>query len=244
MTTSPKRIWKLKPTIDSLLRQIYTPDMIYVNVPRVFRRTGDRFDGIIPDFLRDPRITVNTCDDMGPITKLLGVLDLETEPSTSIITVDDDISYDPILVGTLVEHSIAYPEACISAEAIGKDVILQGFAGVLYPRHVLTDSIIESLCVQSQISECYISDDLIISNVLHEYDVPIFGLEQNHISSRGRIILPYGLQSDAIHKTGLYKNYIDCSVELNKRDVLHVDYFLKWQGKYNRHVYFMHTEQT
>ena len=51
------------------------------------------------------RITVQFLEqDYGPATKLLGALMIETDPSTIIITVDDDISYDKSLVKTLATH--------------------------------------------------------------------------------------------------------------------------------------------
>lgn len=41
-------------------------------------------------------------NDMGPATKLLGVLDFETDPDTRIVTLDDDTIYNPETVATLL----------------------------------------------------------------------------------------------------------------------------------------------
>ena len=50
--------------------------------------------------------------DYGPATKLLGALLIEKDPSTLIITVDDDIEYDPGLISMLAHH--APPNAALS----------------------------------------------------------------------------------------------------------------------------------
>jgi len=53
--------------------------------------------------------------DYGPATKLLGALLIEHDPSTLIITVDDDIAYDPELILMLASHApphAALPPVC------------------------------------------------------------------------------------------------------------------------------------
>lgn len=42
--------------------------------------------------------------DLGPATKLLGILQFETDPSTRIVTVDDDVMYDPRMLYNLLLH--------------------------------------------------------------------------------------------------------------------------------------------
>jgi hypothetical protein len=51
-------------------------------------------------------------DPYGPATKVLGALLLERDPQTVIITVDDDIRYDPALVQVLSEHIPHHAALC------------------------------------------------------------------------------------------------------------------------------------
>jgi len=50
-------------------------------------------------------ITINRCDDHGPLTKLLPTLLRETDPDTVIITVDDDKIYLPDTMLSLMWHA-------------------------------------------------------------------------------------------------------------------------------------------
>ena len=40
LTTSPTRILLMEPVINSILNQSYPPDLIRINIPKVFKRTG------------------------------------------------------------------------------------------------------------------------------------------------------------------------------------------------------------
>lgn len=51
-------------------------------------------------------------DPYGPATKVLGALLLERDPHTVIITVDDDIAYDPSLLQVLSTHIPAHAALC------------------------------------------------------------------------------------------------------------------------------------
>lgn len=98
LTTSPHRILTLQPTIDSLLnRQSEPPDILQINLPRVFERTKTAYpnDTDLPDWLtKNKKIRLHHIEnDYGPITKLLPVLDTERDPNTIIVVVDDDTAY-------------------------------------------------------------------------------------------------------------------------------------------------------
>ena len=42
-TTSPERISKIKPMIDSILKQSMAPDLFLLNIPEVFPRTNKKY---------------------------------------------------------------------------------------------------------------------------------------------------------------------------------------------------------
>ena len=51
ITTSPRRIKLMKNTLDSILNQTHPPDLIRINIPKQFKRTGQYYD--IPKFIKN-----------------------------------------------------------------------------------------------------------------------------------------------------------------------------------------------
>jgi len=96
LTTVPERLRSnhFQLVIQNLLRQ--APDKIVLNVPHTYLRTGEKY--VIPDWVANtPGITIHRCEDMGPITKLLG--GLKTIPDNALVVVvdDDQIYHDFVL---------------------------------------------------------------------------------------------------------------------------------------------------
>ena len=95
-TTSPTRIHKCRPMLNSILGQTRKPDLILLNIPKVFERTGETYD--IPKFV-EKSVVVNVVDkDYGPGTKLIPtvryLIENGYDPNkTRIIYLDDDIYY-------------------------------------------------------------------------------------------------------------------------------------------------------
>ena len=102
-TTSPKRIKDCHRMVKSLIRQHRKPDLILLNIPKEFGRTGETYE--IPPTLPSC-VTINQIDrDFGPITKVWPtILYLRSQSydmsKTRIIYVDDDIYYPPRMVST------------------------------------------------------------------------------------------------------------------------------------------------
>ena len=59
-------------------------------------------------------ITHVPCEDSGPITKILPVLALETDPDTILCTVDDDLQFAPKYFKNLLEKAREHPNEGIS----------------------------------------------------------------------------------------------------------------------------------
>ncbi|GLE04843.1 hypothetical protein PINS_up013822 [Pythium insidiosum] len=115
LTTTPARLDKVMDSVHSLLRQSVLPDQIYVNIPTgpMKRKPTRSYDDVaIPLELERlaPRVRINRCVDDGPATKLLGALRQEDDPSTLIITVDDDFEYPERLVEALAWEAEFRPE--------------------------------------------------------------------------------------------------------------------------------------
>lgn len=102
LSTLPHHTHLLTPTLHSLLAQSARADTIYVAVPEISRRTGKPYGNVtVPD-----GVTVLRSEkDYGPLTKLLPAVMAERDPSTIIITVDDDKIYDTDLLLHLAWHA-------------------------------------------------------------------------------------------------------------------------------------------
>ena len=122
LSTVPKRVQYLDKILNCLLQQTHKPDRIYLNYPKYFKRDS-MFYPKLPSNIKsiikgNPRITVNKCEDLGPITKLYPTLEHEQDPDTIIITVDDDAEYLPSRVETLVDWCQKNPNAAFSGRGI------------------------------------------------------------------------------------------------------------------------------
>lgn len=113
LTTIPSRIHHIFPTMNSLLLQTRPADRIYLHLPKESAR--ERWSYVIPAaVMNDPRITVHRTEkDHGPITKLLPTLELERDPETVIITIDDDTVYPPDMIETLMRYHAVLPGAAL-----------------------------------------------------------------------------------------------------------------------------------
>lgn len=113
-----KRLSNIGATIESLQKQDLTIDTIYVHVPYSINRLHIN-NTILPDEIlalqaKYPNLNVSRpLIDYGSSTKLLGTLMLEDDPSTIIITADDDVEYPPTLAGHLVRGILHNPTKVI-----------------------------------------------------------------------------------------------------------------------------------
>ncbi|KAI8829158.1 hypothetical protein BC829DRAFT_424058 [Chytridium lagenaria] len=106
LSTFGHRLAKVHATVESLWNQTRRPDVMYLHVPERIERNAN--DASKRDFQKSPQNS----------TKLLGSLLVEKDPSTIIITIDDDTSYHPdlvkVLVGAIEMQNTAIP--CIHCE--------------------------------------------------------------------------------------------------------------------------------
>ncbi len=180
LTTLPERVNLLARTLASLRRQTRPPDAIYLWCP------AERFGGIAAC----PRIAgveARLTPDLGPATKLLPCLAVETDPRTRLVVVDDDIEYPADLIEKLGNAARLFPARAIgftgwslAASADGPKVIhwneevpkagmfqpvrvLEGYRGVIYRRDFFGDDILAHLnaCPAFQ---CH--DDILFSGYL------------------------------------------------------------------------------
>ena len=114
LTTNPERVWTVWKTISSLVNQEWKPDLIQVNIPHVYLRSNQTFNDLDKvDILKHPLVKVHRCLDYGPITKLVGALETETDPETLIVVVDDDWLYPNYDARMMKQLAAAEPDFAV-----------------------------------------------------------------------------------------------------------------------------------
>ena len=121
LTTMPDKYSKIITTLKSLNSQTHKLDAIYLGLPQKSRRLGLEYPPLPKE--AEELCTVVKVTDYGPITKLLGGLLKEQDPSTVIITFDDDMYYPPTMVEKLVQRHKEYPDSAIGSSGMlfGRD---------------------------------------------------------------------------------------------------------------------------
>ena len=191
LTTSPQRMPHLPLVLDALFNQHTSPDAVYLNLPERYRNS-DAY--IIPDWLDDEfQVTLlHQGDDLGPVMKIMPILEIETDSDTLLITVDDDVRYPPDTISTLQTAAKADPESAFGSRGfnftnIGKHLepvrgnytpchVLQGYGACAYRRrHFDTERL--QLSLNSQPEAFRFSDDVILSNHIASRGVARFTIE-------------------------------------------------------------------
>ncbi len=251
LTTVPHRIHLINDTIKSILDQTLQPNMIYINLPKIFNRHPEKttFD-IIPNFLINNLIKINYVDDIGPLTKLLPTLHYETDPNTILITIDDDIYYPKDLIDIGVKYLIHYD--CLIASRCDFEEyktsnsnssslpycdsnLFEGFGGVFYFRKFLNNFNFE--IIKNLPEYLFYSDDLYLSNYILNQNIPI-KLILNDMTNNIKF-LSYGSDEWALHlrkpvmfyntKNNHFTNYYYSLIWLNNNNLLstHLVYLIK-----------------
>uniref|UniRef100_A0A6C0B8K3 Glycosyl transferase 64 domain-containing protein n=1 Tax=viral metagenome TaxID=1070528 RepID=A0A6C0B8K3_9ZZZZ len=247
LTTSPKRISKIKPTLDRIMEQTILPSAIVLNLPHVFKRTGDKFDKL-PDFITSNKlIQINKCEDIGPATKILPTRRLFDDPETIIISIDDDILYHKGMIETFLKYSKIFPDSVISSSSwyivtgppkhVKEEDIppntyfsefLEGYSGVLYKKKFLDTIDISDEYILQLPKYCFQSDDFFLSNYLNKNKIPIFIINKGEIVERP---MEHGEGSDALHNganetsNGNDDNYVKCAAYMNEKNDLHINHY-------------------
>ena len=220
-TTSPTRIHKCQEMLESILKQSRTPDLILLNIPHVFKRTGKEY--VVPENVSQ-HVCVNKIKiDYGPGTKIIPTIDFLKENgydknNTRIIYLDDDIKYPHHMIKTY-EKTIKNKDNSvwtatgfnfINFKIAGERrhgspaTIAEGYGGVCVKMSIFEDDFNNYINKYVNDLNCRLSDDILLSNYYHKKNIPIKIL---NISNKYSIIdmwttgsiLDYGNQSDALH---------------------------------------------
>jgi len=236
-STMPSRVKYLPNTIKKLNNQKFKPDMIYICIPYFSKRKQIAYN--VPENFRDLFInnpipvTIVRCKDYGPATKLLGCIEYETDPNTSIITIDDDQTYKPDVFRLLVAYSNVYSNSAICFSGMSLDLaytkcgsnkrcksfFAEGFAGVLYKRHFISEKMLSYFDNLSY--DCFLSDDLVISTWLHIQGIDRIKIGSPDDSRETDSIID---SNDALHRENRKSVYNKCFKEMEQ---LQKDYIIQ-----------------
>jgi hypothetical protein len=228
MTSTPPRFEKLPEVVKYLKAQTVPFEKILLHIPKEYKRFPGEYT--LPDsILNDEKIYVNYVDvDLGPITKVLPVKDLDFVNNADLIfSVDDDIAYSPntlkrfILEFQKEEREYAITGCGLKIERFKARrnserivSLLQGFSGCLYRKVHFKNFSDQYLTAILNNHECFVSDDIVISGWLKEQNIKIKGLN----NSKDLKTLDYGFNQDALHKerpNGYVGIYVEAMKQLN-----------------------------
>ena len=218
LTTSPLRLPLIENTLLSLQNQTRKPDLIYLNVPDYFKRNCDTYDDnkILELINTIPILKINKCKDIGPLTKVIPVLDIEKDPETIIIVCDDDHHYENRMIEELLKHSSKYPDKVIanSSYTLNDIKLPEGFRGVLYKRKFFDDDIKNFIEETNTYRHCYTSDDYVLGYYLNLKNIDVY-IPPDFVLAYPK---NYGLTGDALHNESLPNNmrYNKCHKFINR----------------------------
>lgn len=129
-STTPTRIHKLKPLINSLLDQTYRVDQIILAIP--YKYKGETYN--IPEFVKKVATVIPAGkDNYGECMAVIPTLLREKESDTIIIAVNDNKVYGKDFVESILEHEENHPNNILDLK--------DGSAFLLKPAHFSSDII-------------------------------------------------------------------------------------------------------
>jgi len=184
LTTLPKRLAHLRPTLDSLRPQV---SWIELNLPKVCKRTSETYE--VPQWLRDyPNVKIYETEDYGPITKIWPTIvrygltpssekTVPEEVPDFFFVVDDDRIYEQEKIAELLaqwEPRRIVAGSGASFDALDHPIwkrlrpveghcdVVEGFAGYLFQgKPFWLDLSMDMILEHEDLFRC---DDVIISN--------------------------------------------------------------------------------
>lgn len=124
LTTIPTRLnsdysFDIKYCLESLLNQNYDDYEIHLNIPHIYKKTGEPY--IIPEWMSnydtDGKLKIYRTEDYGSITKLIPTLE-RLDGDDIIIVVDDDIVYHPEMINEHIKNRKIWPNYVIGYDGM------------------------------------------------------------------------------------------------------------------------------
>lgn len=216
LTTTPYRINLILPVILSVLNQTIPIDSIEINIPFIFKRTGETYE--IPEWLlnleKDSKLSnceikIFRTEDYGGITKVAPTLIRhKCNNDVYIWSVDDDITYSKNMLAILyrqylpenkyvLSHSAGhwihdlFLNKCVTYESSRREGFfdfLEGFASVLYPSSVIDDDFEKYIDTTANFPDFRNSDDIIMSNYIKLKNIKIYNCSYPLLNGQERCV--------------------------------------------------------
>ena len=193
-TSQPKSINRAEDTIRSIMTQTRAPDEVLWHYPYYCKRFKCDYPEV-PDWVsKYPKLKVVRCDDYGPSTKIVPLLDRKDIPvDSSILIFDDDTIYHEKCVETLVRlqtkhvgvgfsgHTFYTKPFQFTAKPFGESRIalsnrvriLLCSGMVLYPRKMFALSSVEYMTIISKHPTFQLNDDHVYGHLAYKSGVPL-----------------------------------------------------------------------
>ena len=181
LTTIPSRIKYLEPVIESLLDQNIIPDMIYLNIPKKYKRFNEEI--VIPDFIyKYQKLNIFQVDkDYGPATKFIGSLqNPEIKNNDLIVVTDDDIIKKSCWLEKLIDCHQPNKVCGFVEKRLGQGIIW-GYLGYLFKKSLFdVDDIINFY--ENVKDDCYLVDDHWFTGYCHYRKIKIYNISISYNS--------------------------------------------------------------
>jgi hypothetical protein len=181
LTTIPSRIKYLEPVIESLLDQNIIPDMIYLNIPKKYKRFNEEI--VIPDFIyKYQKLNIYQVDkDYGPATKFIGSLqNPEIKNNDLIVVTDDDIIKKSCWLEKLIDCHQPNKVCGFVEKRLGQSIIW-GYLGYLFKKSLFdVDDIINFY--ENVKDDCYLVDDHWFTGYCHYRKIKIYNISISYNS--------------------------------------------------------------
>jgi len=217
----------------SILNQTRKPDLVILNIPKIFDRTGEMYN--VPKNVSD-HVLINVVEtDLGPGTKIIPTIKYLIDNNydknnTRIIYVDDDIRYLKHMIECYEKHIDVNDNSTWTASGfdfmnfnlLGKRnnndtcVIAEGYGAVCIKLSIFDNDFFEYIDKYINDIDCKLSDDIILSNYYHikKIQIRILCIPSKYSLIdmwEQKSILDYGNERDALHNgaSGTSENNVD-----------------------------------
>jgi hypothetical protein len=231
----PSRITRnLVHALHDMKSQTRKPDAIYINLPDYSVREKKFYDLKEIEPMLDGVIVLKGVPDDGPITKILPVLDVETDPETRIVVIDDDTRYHSQCIENLEKYSQfdAVGHCARNPTFVGREIkdlpvswcaseptkvaFLETVSCVMYKRSCFTTSAEFRKWMKTLPADAKFVDDIMIGAWLHKrgaerWLVPCIGNMWSHdnsapfaLSQTGNLSWRNTFVFNKMHRMGYY----------------------------------------
>ncbi len=235
-STTPLRINRIWPTLNSLLQQTMLPEKILLWLPKYYQRFKTSIHNLPPFLVNHPLIEVNWIEkDYGPATKLLPALQALKGTNSSIIVFDDDRLYHPKVFEQLLTYARRFPEDAVTY--IGSDVVdgkrikytrsktlkqvdvLHGYGSYLVKPHFFNDDIFRH---PNALDCAFFQDDVWISGCLKQSNTTITMLPHTFVEAHQNLFLQNwlgGQKALCRQENKTNENFLKTWAYFNEKDI-------------------------